>query len=233
MHVDCAALREFARWGAKKRYWTPAAVDEMPEVVRPEALPRPMTSTQRDRVMTLDLEPAEAALRALLYYTGAREFELLALRLSDLAAPHRLPDNTEAPGFVRLWGKGRRERIVEMHPDLWRALEAHLAQARGQHTDHFVLSLTAQPWSKSMVINRVKRWGADADVPTLTPHVFRHCFATDTLEATNDLLAVQQLLGHRRPETTQIYTKVVDRRRNAAVRSLPSFSTPALPGGDP
>src|SRR5262249_44133412 len=77
--VDCAVLREFAAWGVKKRYWQPDDVDEMPAVQRPDEAPRPMSDQQRDRVMALPLEGDELVLRALLYYTGAREFELLGL----------------------------------------------------------------------------------------------------------------------------------------------------------
>lgn len=221
--VDCAALREFARWGAKKRYWRVEDVEDMPAVARPDLMPRPMSPEERNRIMALPLGGAEVVLRALLYYSGGRDAELLGLRLLDVVGPHPLPDGTEAPGTLRLWGKGRKERIVEVHQALWAVLGPHLAALRGKPLDWCVLSREGRPWSHAMIRRRVGLWGAAARVPNLTPHRFRHSFATDALEATGDLRAVQELLGHTHVNTTQRYTKVVNRRRAAVVASLPSF----------
>jgi integrase/recombinase XerD len=223
--VDCAVLREFARWGTRKRYWKAEDVDGMPTVTRPDLLPRPMSPEERDRVMALPLTGVEAVLRSLLYYSGARESELLALKLLDVAPPHTLPDGTEALGILRLWGKGRRERIVPIHRALWVVLEPHIRAYRGRPLDWAVLSRgEGRPWSARMVINRVRAWGEAAGVPGLTPHRFRHTFATDALEGSrDDLRAVQELMGHRQLSTTQQYTRIVDRRRADVVRLLPVF----------
>ena len=252
LSVDCAVLREFAAWGFRKRYWRDLDLDEMPAVSRPEAEPRSLSPEARDAIMALPLVGQDAVLRALLYYSGCREAEILGLKLLDVTAPHALPDGTEALGRLRVWGKGRKERSVPIHPALWAILEPHVGQLRGKPRDWPVLWRTlvagrgsarvrreGHPWSDDMVIARVREWGEAADVGHVTPHMLRHTFATDALEATNDLRAVQELLGHSSVATTQRYTRVVDRRRSAAILSLPTFGAhhstrspdPVSPGG--
>ena len=224
--IDCAALREFAKWGLRKRYWTQGDVEDMPRVDRPTLVPRPMTHEERDRIMALPLAGVDAVLRALLYYTGCRETELEGLRLLDVAAPSTLPDGTDALGFIRVYGKGRKERVVDLHPALWEVLGPHVQTFRGKPLDWCVLSRPdGTPWSYMMFRKRVLRWGKAANVPGLTAHRFRHTFATDTLEATRgDLSAVQELLGHANVNTTRGYTRIVNQRRAAAVRALPTFA---------
>ncbi len=226
--IDCAVLREFAKWGARKRYWRPEDVEDMPAVSRPELVPRPMTNEERDRVMMLPLTGLQAVARGLLYYTAARESEVLGLRLLDVAEPTKLPDGTEARGFIRVYGKGRKERIIDIHAGLWAVLGPHLVTLRGKPRDWAVLCRPdGRPWSYMMLRRRVLDWGEAANVPGLTCHRFRHSGATNMLEATNDLQAVQKLLGHAQITTTQGYAKVVDWRRRAAVDSLPTFPVQA------
>lgn len=222
--VDCAVLRELARWGLKRRYWRPEDVEDMPSVVRPDTTPRPLSDEERDRVMALPLSGDERLLRSLLYYSGAREDELLRLKLLDVRSPHALPDGTVVLGTLRLWGKGSRERYVDIHPDLWAVLGPYLDALRGRLRDWHVLSRDeGQPWTPFMIISRVKNWGKAALVPTLRPHVLRHTFATNVYEQTGDIRVVQELLGHTNVNTTQRYTRVVSTRRASAIMGLPSF----------
>ncbi len=234
LHVECAALKEFAVWGAKKRYWTAEDIEDMPSVVRPNLLPRPMTPEQRDAIMTLPLDGQEAVLRALLYYIGGREFEIVALRLLDVTPPSALPTGETVPGQLRFFGKGRKERNVPIHPALWAVLGPHLGTLRGKPRDWPVLATervtvgrgakpAGEPWTRAMVGYRVRCWAQAAGIEHISPHVFRHTFATDALEATDNLRAVQELLGHANIATTAGYTKVVDRRRTAVVNALPTF----------
>lgn len=223
--VDCAVLREFARWGAskRKRYWHAEDVEDMPSVSRPDDLARPIAPEKREAIFALPLHGQDAVLRALLYYSGGRESEILGLHLQDIARPYVLPDGTTAPGVMRLFGKGSRERFIDIHERLW----ADLLPLHGKPGDWTVLNRTTgrgegQSWTKAMVLRRVRMWGDAVGIPKLVPHQFRHAFATDMLDETDNLRAVQELLGHKHISTTQRYTRVTDRARSAAVRALPN-----------
>lgn len=224
--LECAALREFAKWGTKKRYWRAEDVEEMPAVLRPDAEPRPMPPAERNRVMTLPLHGQDAVLRALLYYSGCREAEILGIRLQHITPPHELPDGTVVLGKLHVWGKGAKSRVVDIHRALWAELVPYLTTLAGQPADRWLLQQSnGKPWSPRMVIDRARQWGELAGcAERLKPHRFRHSFATDTLEANpGDIRAVQVLLGHKQLTTTQRYTRVVDQRRAAVVASLPTF----------
>lgn len=224
LSIDCAALREFAKWGLSKRYWRDEDVEGMPSVIRPDSKPRAMSHEERDRVMTLPLYGDELVLRTLLFYGGAREDELLKLKKMHVRPQLMLSDGTVELGRLSLWGKGSREREVEVHPDLWAVLEPWLRNMKDLPPDTYILSRgDNQPWTPYMIISRVKRWGKAANVPDLKPHVMRHTFATNVYEQTGDIRVVQVLLGHKNLNTTQIYTRVVNKKRAAAIMSLPSF----------
>lgn len=217
--TDCAALRELAKWGARKRYWTEDAVADMPSVIRPDSTPRALSDEQRNRVMGLPLYGDDLLLRTLLYYSGAREDELLQLKLGHVRPPHE-----GAMGALTLWGKGSRERQVPITPDLWSVLGPYWTSLKDKPRDwHVLMRGEGHPWTSFMIISRAKRWGKAAGIEKLTPHVLRHTFATNVYEATDDIRVVQELLGHKNLNTTQIYTRVVSSRREAAVMKLPSF----------
>jgi integrase/recombinase XerD len=228
--IDCAALAEFARWGARKRYWSGADVEELPHVGRPDRIPRALLADDRNAVMGLELTSDQAVLRALLYYTGARHNEILRIRLRDIRPPHVLPDGTTLIGRLQLWGKGSKERMVGIHPDLWAVLEPHILQMRGRPLDCPLLHRNGKPWSKYMVYARVRRWATAAKVERFTPHALRHTFATNLLEDGEDPRTIQVVLGHERLSTTEIYLRVVDRRKTEAVLRLPSFRKSATEG---
>src|SRR5262245_26507978 len=140
MAIDCAALHEFASWGAEKRYWRAEDVLAMPTVIRPDHAPRALSDDERDRVMGLPLYGDELLLRALLYYSGAREDELLKLKLIDVRGPELDPLTRSAIvlGTLRLWGKGGRERYVDIHSELWAILGPHCAALSGKPQDWHV-----------------------------------------------------------------------------------------------
>jgi site-specific recombinase XerD len=220
--LDCAALREFARFGAWKRWWPGHDLDELPQVPRAEPVPRALLPAQRDAVLALPLTGSEAVLRDLLYYVGGRGDEVLRLRLMDVRPPARLADGM-LTGRLVLWGKGARERSVGIHPDLWATLAPHLRSMEHRpEACPLVHRPDGRPWSKAMLYDRVAKWAAAAGVPPFTPHALRHTHATDLLDAGADIRVIQQDLGHRRLSTTEIYTRVSEQRVIDAVLSLPS-----------
>jgi len=224
------ALREFARWGLRRRYWAEDPLLDVPVIRKPKTLPRPFARAERDALMALPLAGAEAALRAVLYYAGLRDEEVCQLRLHDLSGPGLLPDGTRVAATVRVHGKGRRERVVPVHGDCWRLVEDAAARRTDRTPSGFLFEQHGgAPWTQRMIVRRVRAWGQAATVPACTPHRFRHTFATNLLEAGVDLRVIQELLGHESLATTEIYTQVVDQRRQEAVLRLPSFAETISP----
>lgn len=225
LNLDSTALREFAAWGAKRRYWRREDVEDIPVIAKPATLPRAYLAAERDRLMALPLQGQDAVLRALLYYAGLRQSEATGLRLRDLVPPHALPDGTSFPGALRVWGKGAKERVVPMHASLWAVLERYLGTLQAPPLDRTVLAQAGgRPWTAGMVQHRVRAWGRAAGVEQAKSHRFRHRHATDLLEAGVDPRTVQLLLGHASLATTEIYLRVTDARKDAAVARLPAFA---------
>ncbi len=141
----------------------------------------------------------------LLYGSGLRISELLGLKVGDLS----LRD-----GFVRVMGKRSKERVVPMGGFAVKAVRDYLDRVRpvfaGKRlTDRLVLNRRGGPLSRmgawKILRDCVRASGVTRQV---TPHTFRHSFATHLLEGGADLRAVQEMLGHADIGTTQIYTHI-------------------------
>jgi integrase/recombinase XerD len=145
----------------------------------------------------------DRALLEVLYGSGLRISELGGLRLSNLLLAEQL---------LRVWGKGNRERIVPLGKTAIAALELYLADGRsnfvGPRAEDFVfLSAHKRPFSRMGLWLVIRQWVEAAGIrKKVTPHTFRHTFATHLLEGGADLRAVQAMLGHESINTTQIYT---------------------------
>lgn len=150
----------------------------------------------------------DSALLELLYATGARVSEAVGLALDDLDLDEELP-------VIRLFGKGRKERIVPLGSYAKAAIEAYIVRSRpvlaqrGQGSPALFLNSRGRALSRQSaweIIQRVAgRAGIDEDV---SPHTLRHSFATHLLEGGASIRDVQELLGHASVQTTQIYTRV-------------------------
>ncbi|HJC29358.1 MAG TPA: site-specific tyrosine recombinase XerD [Candidatus Dietzia intestinipullorum] len=159
----------------------------------------------------VDVEPArlrDRAMLELLYASGARAAELVGLDVDDV-------DGLDHPdgGAVALRGKGGKERVVPVGRPACEALNAYLVRARP------ALAVSGGPalflnarggrisrqtlWS--VVSTSAARAGVDAEI---SPHSFRHSFATHLLDGGADIRVVQELLGHSSVTTTQVYTLV-------------------------
>jgi integrase/recombinase XerD len=167
------------------------AILEAPNLQKPEGL--------RDR-----------ALLELLYASGLRVSELTGLKRSDL----RLEEEQ-----LRVFGKGGKERIVPLGKSARNWIEKYLAERylqlnQGLEREELFLALSSppRPLSRQEVWALVKRYGQEAGAGSISPHYFRHSFATHLLEGGMNLRSVQTLLGHQDISTTQIYTHVEERR---------------------
>jgi integrase/recombinase XerC len=225
--LDSMALREFAKWGEDQGYWLKSDVRGIPHLASPKRLPRPYTASERDALMDLELGPADRVLRSLLYYAGLRRSEVIAVRLRDVTPPHPLPTGETIPGRLYVWGKGSKERSVDLHAALWREIEAYLRTLppATRADRHLLAKGDGTPWTAGMVQRRMRAWGKTAGVVNPQAHRYRHTFATDVLEASpGEILTVQALLGHASVSTTQVYTKLSDARKARAVAALPDLT---------
>jgi integrase/recombinase XerD len=147
----------------------------------------------------------DRAMLELLYATGLRVSELVALRVSSV--------NLEA-GHLRTVGKGSKERMVPIGAKALEALNHYLLDGRphllGSKTSSFLfLNPRGKPLSRQGFWKMIKRYGRQAKIQkAITPHILRHSFATHLLDCGADLRSVQVMLGHADISTTQIYTHV-------------------------
>jgi len=192
----------------------------------PRLLPETLTRAETERL--LDAVPAEAllerALLELLYAAGLRISEALRLDLEDVSLDG---------AFVRVIGKGDRERLVPVGEVALDALRAWLVGARAALVEaHHVEPLRGGPMflggsgrrlARQQAWAIVKRAAAAAGLSgRVSPHTLRHSFATHLLEGGADLRIVQELLGHASISTTQLYTHVTGERiREVYARAHP------------
>ncbi len=146
----------------------------------------------------------DRAILELLYATGVRVSELVNLKLTDL--------NLDS-GFLKCFGKGGKERIVLVGRSAKEAIERYLNKVRLSTNKSEILFLGSRKakerLSRQAVWQLVKAYARKAGIKKkITPHTFRHSFATHLLEGGADLRIVQELLGHADIATTQIYTHV-------------------------
>ncbi len=157
----------------------------------------------------------DRAILELLYATGLRVSELCGLRISDV--------NLEV-GYLRCLGKGRKERVVPLGRKATDALREYLLVLRPnlstpQTPNALFLSRTGRQLGRENCWRLVAKYATRAGLASfVSPHTFRHSFATHMLEGGADLRVVQELLGHADVATTQIYTHV-DRRRLKSIHS--------------
>ncbi len=145
----------------------------------------------------------DSAMLELLYSSGLRVTELVSIRVSDV--------NFEA-GFLRVVGKGGKERVVPASPRALKKVKEYVSELRpkllkDRRSDYLFVTLRGKPMTRQRFWQTLKSYGALAGVE-LSPHTLRHSFATHMLEGGADLRSLQKMLGHSDISTTQIYTKV-------------------------
>ena len=155
-----------------------------------------------------DYPPEELRNRAiveLLYACGMRVSELVNLTVQDLYLDE---------GFVRVRGKGNKERLIPVGENAVDALRIYLAERRPRlykekgYEDRLFFCRNGKPLSRNRVYNLLLLWANEkAGIRKhVTPHTFRHTFATHLIEGGADILSVRDMLGHVSIQTTQIYT---------------------------
>lgn len=148
------------------------------------------------------------AMIEVLYGCGLRVSELINLQISDIY---------KDDGFLRIFGKGSKERLVPIGDSSLKILFQYIEGARllitpkPKFTDTVFLNSRGTGLTRQMVFLIVKDLAERNGITkTISPHTFRHSFATHLLEGGANLLAVQQMLGHASVSTTEIYTHISD-----------------------
>jgi integrase/recombinase XerD len=205
-----SALRSFYRYLVREEIIAadPCANLPAPQLLR--RLPNVLSIEDVQRLLTQP-DPSkprglrDRAMLEMLYATGLRVSELVALRRGDVNMDLRL---------LRCVGKGSKERIVPVGRPALRALRAYLDSRRDASPVLF-LGNKGKPLTRVAFWRVIGRYARQAGIQTpISPHTLRHSFATHMLEGGADLRAIQELLGHANIVTTQIYTHIsVDRLR--------------------
>lgn len=209
-----AALRGLARHlvGEKLRDDDFTAILTGPKLLR--RVPGTLTADEVERLLAAPTGGTPYALRdkailELFYSSGLRVSELVGLSLNQIDLEN---------GFVRVFGKGAKERVVPVGRKAIEALTLYLSAGRQKFVkprtgSQLFLSERGRAISRIMLWVLVKRYAKLAGITKpVKPHLLRHSFATHLLSGGADLRAIQEMLGHANLSTTQIYTAVDDKR---------------------
>ncbi|RMG69930.1 MAG: tyrosine recombinase, partial [Nitrospirae bacterium] len=156
-----------------------------------------------DSIKDTQMAERDQVIFELMYASGLRVSEVVQLRIEDV--------NLEA-GFLRISGKGGKERVVPLSEHTLEKIKVYLSDIRPglvkkRDVPFLFLSKRGGKLTRQRIWQSLKHYARKAGIE-LSPHVIRHSFATHLLEGGADLRSVQKMLGHADISTTQIYTKV-------------------------
>ena len=210
-----SALRTFFKYCCREGILEKTPMDLILGPIQPKPLPKYLTTDQINQFLQATqegipyVEPEKAWLKArdqaavfLLYATGLRVSELASLTLYQI-------DLTQ--GYLRVKGKGDKERIAPFAPIIGTLLSDYLEKFRphfNPQSDHLFLNQRGHSLSRQSLWKTVKALAIQAQLPQkwISPHIFRHSFASHLLHSGIPLRSLQILLGHADLSTTQIYT---------------------------
>ncbi len=209
-----AVLRRFYRWAVREGIVALDPTLRLKGAKVPPRFPKTLTEAQVEALLAApDVDTSlglrDRAMLELLYATGLRVSELVALTMLNLSLQE---------GLVRVIGKGSKERIVPLGEEARRWIERYLKEGRpallaGRVADATFVTQRAAGMTRQMFWVLIKRHASRACIEApLSPHGLRHAFATHLLNHGADLRVVQLLLGHADISTTQIYTHVARAR---------------------
>jgi len=185
----------------------------LPEVLSPEQVDRLLKAPDKKT----DKGRRDRAMLELMYACGLRVSELVTLQRSQL----HFDD-----GYLRVFGKGRKERLVPIAKASAKCVQEYLDEIRSlliqndkEAGQTVFLSMNGRPLTRARIWQLIREWGNEAGLPHgIHPHSLRHSFASHLLSAGAPLRTIQEMLGHADISTTQIYTHV-DQRRLKQVHS--------------
>ena len=205
-----SGVRSFFRFLQLDGYRDDDPTELLESPVLGEHLPEVLTAEEVDALEnSIDHSKWEGqrnhAIIEVLFSCGLRVSELVNLKLSDLFIKER---------YVRVLGKGSKERLVPISPqaikqlDLW-FMDRNLMKIKPGQEDYVFLNRRGARLTRTMILIMIKQQAQEAGIQkTISPHTLRHSFATALLEGGADLRAIQAMLGHETIGTTEIYTHI-------------------------
>ena len=219
-----SAVRSFHKY-LNREFNISDPTDDLPETGKRQRLPKAVTVEEITRLIDAGKDPGEAVslrdylLLELLYSTGARVSEVVGINLSDISENSV---NGESIWVLKLRGKGGKERMVPLGSYAKSAIDDYLVRTRPSllkklSESALFLNNRGTRLSRVSAWEIVKRAAEKAGLTSrVTPHVFRHSYATHLLDGGADIRVVQELLGHASVTTTQIYTLItIDKVRES------------------
>lgn len=214
-----SGVRSFFRYLVLDGYIADDPTELLEWPVLGEHLPEVLSTEEIDAIeASIDLSKPEGqrnrAIIEVLFSCGLRVSELVSLRMSCLYLDEK---------FIRVLGKGNKERLVPISQkaidelQLW-FLDRNLMRIKPGEDDYVFLNRRGAHLTRTMILIMVKRQAEEAGITkTISPHTFRHSFATELLRGGADLRAIQVMLGHEDIGTTQIYTHISDESLRQAI----------------
>jgi len=208
------AIRTFFRFMIQEGILEVNPVEELESPKMAKTLPKILTLKEVDQLLEqpnsqIPLGVRDRAMLEMLYATGMRVSELVQLRMNQV--------NLEG-GYVLVYGKGSKERIVPLGSEAMKWVDLYLKTARiklakGGESPFLFITRSGKGMSRQRFWRMIKVYGQRAGIrKRITPHLLRHSFASHLLERGADLRSVQMMLGHVDISTTQIYTHVTGER---------------------
>lgn len=200
--AEAVCVRRWLAWLYQKGYISQDLSKEVPRFKRPNRVPRAQGSAEVQALLAVLPDQRARVVVLLMLICGLRISEVCSLKVEDIDLGR---------GLACVFGKGSKERLVPIPKVVRRAIETYLLERPG-HGGLLVRSYIHPDagLSPAYLCQLVSGWFTDAGVKTrprdgISAHALRHTAATNLLELTGDVTLVQQLLGHSRLSSTQIY----------------------------
>ena len=205
-----SGVRQFYRFLVIDGYLEVDPTELLESPKQPNHLPEVLSTAEVDLLeQAIDLSKWEGhrnrAIIEVLFSCGLRVSELTNLKLSNLYIEEQ---------YIRVMGKGSKERLVPISPraldelNYWFA-DRNVMKIKPGEEDYVFLNRRGQHLTRTMILIMIKRYAVEAGIKkTISPHTLRHSFATSLLEGGADLRAIQAMLGHESIGTTEIYTHI-------------------------
>ena len=206
-----SALRSFFKFLVLDGFIDSDPTELLESPKKSKHLPEVLTLDEVDAIIgVIDLSQPfgqrDRAIIEMLYSCGLRVSELCNLKLSDLFLEE---------GFIRVIGKGNKQRLVPISPraeqelKLWFIDRNTITPKNGEEDYIFLSERRRQHLSRITIFHNIRQYVEAAGITkTISPHTFRHTFATHLLEGGANLRAIQAMLGHESISTTEIYTHI-------------------------
>jgi phage integrase, N-terminal SAM domain protein len=205
-----SGVRQFYRFLVIDGYLEVDPTELLESPKQPDHLPEVLSTAEVDLLeQAIDLSKWEGhrnrAIIEVLFSCGLRVSELINLKLSNLYIEEQ---------YIRVMGKGSKERLVPISPraldelNYWFA-DRNVMKIKPGEEDYVFLNRRGHHLTRTMILIMIKRYAVEAGIKkTISPHTLRHSFATSLLEGGADLRAIQAMLGHESIGTTEIYTHI-------------------------